>query len=45
MRLAACLVPMGDQIGMSQGEIAAMLRGKTRRFSEEEILRKFGRVG
>ncbi|KAI9786022.1 MAG: hypothetical protein M1816_008174 [Peltula sp. TS41687] len=39
--LAACLVPMGEQIGMSQQELADMLRTKTRRFSEEDIQRKF----
>lgn len=39
--LARCLVPMGDQIGMTHAELAAMLRRKTRRFSEEEIKRKF----
>lgn len=41
MSLASCLVPMGDQVGMSQVEIAAMLRTKTRKFSEEEIAIKF----
>lgn len=41
LHLAKCLVPMGDQIGMSLEEIAAMLRTKTRRFSEEEIREKF----
>jgi hypothetical protein len=39
--LANCLVPMGDQIGMSQQELADMLRSKTRRFTEEEIEAKF----
>lgn len=39
--LASCLVPIGDQIHMSQQEIADMLRTKTRRFSEEEIARKW----
>lgn len=39
--LATCLVPMGDQIGMSQQELADMLRTKTRRFSEEDIRRKY----
>lgn len=41
MYLANCLVPMGDQIGMSQRELADMLRTKTRRFTEEEIRAKF----
>ena len=39
--LADCLVPVGDQIGMSKQEIADMLRTKTRKFSEEEIQEKF----
>lgn len=42
MHLANCLVPIGDQIGMSQKEIADMLRTKTRAFSEDEISEKFG---
>jgi hypothetical protein len=41
--LASCLVPIGDQIGMSQQEIAAMLKTKTRRFTEDEIKKKFGK--
>ena len=41
--LANCLVPIGSQKGMSQQEIADMLRTKTRRFTEEEIEEKFGR--
>lgn len=43
MKLAKQLVPIGDQIGMSQLEIAEMLKRKTRRFSEEEIKSKFGK--
>ena len=43
-KLAQCLVPIGGQIGMSQNEIADMLRMKTKKFSEEDILRKFGRL-
>ncbi|MCJ1307549.1 hypothetical protein MMC25_001195 [Agyrium rufum] len=39
--LAKCLVPMGEQIGMSLTQIAEMLERKTRRFTEEEIGRKF----
>ena len=39
--LANCLVPIGDQIGMSKQELADMLRSKTRRFTEEEIQGKF----
>lgn len=41
MYLAARLVPIGDQIGMSQVELADMLRTKTRRFTEEDIKKKF----
>jgi hypothetical protein len=43
MFLAAHLVPMGDQIGMSQAEVAAMLRTKTRKFTEDDIREKFKR--
>ena len=39
--LANCVVPIGDQIGMSKQELAEMLRTKTRRFSEEEIEEKY----
>lgn len=39
--LADCVVPIGDQIGMSKQEIADMLRTKTRKFSEEEIQEKY----
>ena len=39
--LATCLVPIGSQIGMSQQEIADMLRTKTRRFTEKDIACKF----
>jgi len=41
--LAKKLVPMGDQIRMSQVELEEMLRRKTRRFTEQEIAVKFGR--
>jgi hypothetical protein len=41
MYLAGRLVPIGSQIGMSQAEIADMLRTKTRRFTEDDIRRKF----
>ena len=41
--LANCLVPIGDQIGMSKQELADMLRSKTRRFTEEEIQEKFNK--
>ncbi|KAJ8610442.1 hypothetical protein MRB53_038536 [Persea americana] len=39
--LANCLVPMGDQINMSKEEIAAMLQTKTRKFTEDDIRKKF----
>jgi fatty acid desaturase len=40
--LAKCLVPIGEeQIRMSLDERAAMLRRKTRRFTEQEIREKF----
>lgn len=42
LHLAKCLVPIGDQIGMSLEELAAMLRTKTRQFTKEEIQKKFG---
>lgn len=41
MYLAERLVPMGDQINMTKEEIAAMLRTKTRRFTEADIQKKF----
>lgn len=44
MHLASCLVPTGEQIGMSQQEIADMLRTKTRRVTEEAIMKKYGRL-
>lgn len=39
--LADRLVPIGDQIGMSKVEIQDMLKTKTRKFSEEDIQKKF----
>lgn len=42
-RLARCLVPIGDQISLTMDERAAMLRRHARRFSEEEIARKFAK--
>ncbi len=43
--LARCLVPIGNrQIEMSIEEIAAMLKTKTRRFTEEEIKTKFAKA-
>jgi len=41
MYLARQLVPIGSQVGMSQEELAAMLRLKTRKFSEKEIAIEF----
>lgn len=41
--LAKQLVPIGKQIGMSQAELAEMLKTKTRKFSEEEITAKFAK--
>ena len=41
MYLAARLVPIGDQIGMSQVELADMLRTKTKMFTEDDIKKKF----
>lgn len=43
--LAKCLVPMGSQIGMTHEEKMALIRTKTRAFSEEEIMRIYGRTG
>jgi hypothetical protein len=40
-KLARCLVPIGKQVGMSEAELAEMLRTKTRRFTESEIKKKF----
>jgi hypothetical protein len=39
--LAKCLVPIGEQIKMSHGQRVEMLRTKTRRFTEDDIRRKF----
>jgi hypothetical protein len=40
--LAKCLVPISEkQQSMSHEEIKDMLKTKTRKFSEEEIRRKF----
>jgi len=39
--LAKCLVPIAQQIKMSHEERVDMLRSKTRRFTEEDIRRKF----
>jgi hypothetical protein len=39
--IAECLVPMGEQIGMTNEELASMLRRKTKKFSEQSIRQKF----
>ncbi|KAF2773160.1 hypothetical protein EJ03DRAFT_155307 [Teratosphaeria nubilosa] len=42
MHLAKCMVPIGqEQVNMTLEERAAMLRTKTRKFTEEDIQRKF----
>ncbi|KAI9375179.1 hypothetical protein BJX61DRAFT_192051 [Aspergillus egyptiacus] len=41
MYLARCLVPLGDQIEMTLEERADMLRRKTRKFSDSDVLSKF----
>ncbi|KAK2757340.1 hypothetical protein FQN54_004854 [Arachnomyces sp. PD_36] len=43
--LAERLVPMGEQVGMSNEQLQDLLRSKTRRFTEEDIDVKFGRKG
>jgi hypothetical protein len=35
--LAKCLVPIGEQIGMSNGEKVEMLERKTKRFAKDDI--------
>lgn len=41
--LAKCLVPMGEQIGLTMKQREDLLRTKTKAFSEEEILAMYGR--
>jgi hypothetical protein len=41
--LAKCLVPIGEQINMSHEQKVEMLKSKTRRFTEDDIRRKFGK--
>lgn len=43
--LADRLVPIGEQIGVSKAELAAMLRTKTRKLTEEDIEQKFKQKG
>ncbi|KAM0431278.1 hypothetical protein ACHAPT_005248 [Fusarium lateritium] len=40
-RLAECLVPIGSQMSLTMDERVKLLQRHTRRFSEEEIKRKF----
>ncbi|KAF3483516.1 uncharacterized protein GIQ15_02840 [Arthroderma uncinatum] len=45
MHLAKCLVPIGEeQINMSMEQRAGMLKRKTRKFSEEEISKLYGKA-
>lgn len=37
-------MPLGSQIGMTEDELIAMLKSKTKRFTEEEIAIKFNRI-
>lgn len=39
---ADCLVPMGNQVELTKEETVAMLKRKTRRFSKDMIIQKFG---
>ncbi|KAH7402855.1 hypothetical protein BKA66DRAFT_10660 [Pyrenochaeta sp. MPI-SDFR-AT-0127] len=41
--VAKCLVPMGDQMKLTLDERVAMLKRKTRKFTEEEIAEKWGK--
>ena len=43
LHLARCLAPMGAQMDMTLEERAKMLETKTRRFTEEEIAKKWGK--
>ncbi|KAF3027917.1 hypothetical protein E8E11_000683 [Didymella keratinophila] len=40
--LARCLVPIGEQMKMTMNERVDMLKRKTRRFTEEDIAKKWG---
>jgi hypothetical protein len=42
--LAKRLVPIGDQVANSHDEIVSLLMRKTRRFTEDEIAKRFGRA-
>lgn len=39
--LARCMVPLGEQIAMSMEERMALLKSLTRKFSEEDLRKKF----
>jgi hypothetical protein len=41
--VARCLVPMGAQMKLTHEERVAMLKRKTRKFTEEEIAAKWGK--
>ncbi|KAI9715440.1 MAG: hypothetical protein M1812_005916 [Candelaria pacifica] len=41
--LARCMVPIGGQAELTMQERVQLLRGKTRAFSREDVLRKFGK--
>lgn len=43
--LAECMVPIGEQIGMTLEERAALLESHARQFTEEELQRKFKMEG
>jgi hypothetical protein len=42
--LAKCLLPIGDQVGKSHQEIVSLLKRKTRRFTEDQIAKIFGKA-
>ncbi|KAF2034313.1 fatty acid desaturas-like protein [Setomelanomma holmii] len=41
--IARCLVPIGEQMRLTHEERVAMLKRKTRKFTEEEIAQKWGK--
>ncbi|OAK94472.1 hypothetical protein IQ06DRAFT_260671 [Phaeosphaeriaceae sp. SRC1lsM3a] len=41
--IARCMVPMGEQMKLTHEERVAMLKRKTRKFSEEDIAAKWGK--
>jgi len=40
--LAKCMVPIGSQMSLTMDERAALLKSHTRRFTEEDLRKKFG---